>query len=201
MKTVLTLLLAFMLAACASVNRMEGEQVVNGKLAVQVDEAWNQVEDRWEGTPYETWTQEGIPLDHLRIWGGVQPGQPLMTRPMFYSREPDAREPRVPTFRTGLTPERLVALFEELYANAGTVTLTKVERAAFAGQNGVRFEFTLERRRDDLTMRGVGWIAVRPDPVRGEELYAATFVAPRAAFFERLLPKAEAVVKTARVKG
>ena len=35
---------------------------------------------------------------------------------------------------------------------------------------------------------------------QGEELYAATFVAPRLAFYERLLPMAEAVVKTARVR-
>ena len=43
----------------------------------------------------------------------------------------------------------------------------------------------------------LGW----PDPVYGEELYAATFVAPRLSFYQRLLPMAEAVVKTARIKG
>jgi hypothetical protein len=32
-------------------------------------------------------------------------------------------------------------------------------------------------------------------------LFAATFAAPRLAFFPRLLPMAEAVVKTARIKG
>lgn len=200
MRLLAPLLLAASLAACTSIVEMKGDQVVNDRLAVHVSEAWNLVIDRWEGKPYETWTQEGIPLDHLRFWGGVQPGQPLMNKPMVFSRSPDAKEPRVPTFRTGLTPEKLVSLFEELYANAGTVTITKVEPTVFAGHKGVRFEFTLERRRDDLGMRGVGWLAVRPDPVVGEELYAATFVAPRAAFFQRLLPMAEAVVKSAWVK-
>jgi hypothetical protein len=107
----------------------------------------------------------------------------------------------VPTFRAGLGPEMLVSLFEQLYATAGTVNITRVEPTVFAGQKGVRFEFTLERRRDDLSMRGVGWIMVRPDPTWGEELYAATFVAPKLAFYDRLLPMAEAVVKTARVRG
>jgi hypothetical protein len=65
----------------------------------------------------------------------------------------------------------------------------------------VRFEFTLARRSDDLNMRGVGWAAVRPDPMWGEELFAATFVAPRLGFYPHLLPMAEAVVKTARVQG
>lgn len=201
MKRMAAIALVLLLAACGTVTRMDGEQVVNGRLAVQVSDAWNKVNDPWDVTPYDTWTQEGIPLDHLRFWGGVRPGQPLMTKYAFYSRAPDAREPRVPTFRQGLTPEKLVSLFEEFYATAGTVTITRVEPALFAGEKGVRFEFSLSRRRDDLDMQGVGWVAVRPDPVFGEELYAATFVAPRLSFYKRLLPMAEAVVKTARVKA
>lgn len=201
MKRLAALLPVVLLAACASMSSMQGEQVVNERLAVDVPKAWNKVTDRLVQDPYETWTQEGLPLDHLRFWGAVRPGQPLMIKPAMFSREPDAKEPRVPTFRQGLTPEKLVNLFEELYATAGTVTITKVDRAEFAGQKGVRFEFTLARRRDDLGMQGVGWVAVRPDPVYGEELYAATFVAPRLSFFPRLLPMAEEVVKTARVKA
>jgi hypothetical protein len=201
MKKVIALLLAVLLAACANVSRMDGEQVVNDRLAVHLTDAWNKVSDPWEVDPYDTWTQEGIPLDHLRLWGGVRPGQPLMTKPAVFSRAADAKDRRVPTFRVGLTPERLVSLFEELYATAGAVTVTRMEPAMFAGQKGVRFEFTLARRSDDLDMQGVGWVAVRQDATWGEELYAATFVAPRLSFFQRLLPMAEAVVKSARIRG
>jgi hypothetical protein len=201
MKRLLPFALVLLLAACANVSRMEGEQVVNERLAVQPTQAWNKVSDPWDVDPYDTWTQEGIPLDHLRFWGGVRPGQPLMTKYAPFSREPDARAPRVPTFRQGMTPEKLVNLFEELYATAGTVGITKVEPTVFAGQKGVRFEFTLARRRDDLDMRGVGWVAVKADPVWGEELYAATFVAPKLSFYQRLLPMAEGVVKTARIRN
>lgn len=200
MKRWFVLVLVLLLAACANVQRIQGEQVVNERLVVQVGDAWNKVSDPWDADPYDTWTQEGVPLDHLRIWGGVHPGQPLMTRPAVFSRAADAKQPRVPTFRPGLGPERLVSLFEELYATAGTVNVTRIEPAEFAGLKGVRFEFTLARRRDDLAMRGVGWVAVRSDPTWGEELYAATFVAPKLAFFDRLLPIAEAVVRTARVR-
>jgi hypothetical protein len=200
-RRLLPLVLALLLAACASVSRMDGDQVVNERLAVHLTDAWNKVSDPWDVDPYDTWTQEGIPLDHLRLWGGVRPGQPLMTRPAMFSREPDAKERRVPTFRTGLPPEKLVGLFEELYATAGTVAITRVEPAVFAGQKGVRFEFTLARRSDDLGMQGVGWVAVRSDPTWGEELYAATFVAPRLSFYARLLPMAEAVVRTARIRA
>ena len=201
MKRFFALALVLLLAACANVQRMHGEQVVNGRLVVEVGDAWNKVSDPWDVDPYDTWTQEGVPLDHLRFWGGVHPGQPLMTKAAPFTRAADAKDPRVPTFRAGLGPERLVSLFEELYASAGAVTITRIEPTVFAGQKGVRFEFTLERRRDDLSMRGVGWVAVRADPTWGEELYAATFVAPKLAFYDRLLPAAEAVVKTARVRG
>jgi hypothetical protein len=201
MKILLSLLLALLLAACTSISRMDGDQVVNERLSVHVSQAWNRVSDPWEVPPYDTWTQEGIPLDHLRIWGGIRPGQAIMVNYPEYSREADARQRRVPRFRAGLTPEKLVSLFEEFYATAGTVAITKVEPTVFAGQKGVRFEFTLARRRDDLNLRGVGWVAVRPDPTYGEELYAATFVAPRLSFYQRLLPMAEEVVKTARIKG
>ncbi|MBK6006545.1 hypothetical protein JJB11_10620 [Ramlibacter ginsenosidimutans] len=201
MKRFFAVALVLLLAACANVQRMHGEQVINDRLVVQVGDAWNKVSDPWDADPYDTWTQEGVPLDHLRFWGGVRPGQPLMTKVALFSRAPDAKDPRVPTFRPGLGPERLVSLFEELYATAGTVAITRIEPTVFAGQKGVRFEFTLERRRDDLSMRGVGWVAVRTDPTWGEELYAATFVAPRLAFYDRLLPVAEAVVKTARVRA
>ena len=144
LKRLAPLVLAFSLAACTTISKMEGDQVVNERLSVHVSSAWNKVSDPWEVDPYDTWTQEGIPLDHLRFWGGVRPGQPLMTKPAVFSRAPDAKEPRVPTFRPGLTPEKLVSLFEELYATAGPVTVTKVEPTVFAGQRGVRFEFNVE---------------------------------------------------------
>jgi hypothetical protein len=199
-KIVLALLTVAALSGCMSVARMHGEQAVQGKLVVTVSEAWNKVHDPGDIDPFETWTREGLPLDHLRFWGGLKAGDALMTRPMVYLRNEDQRRQRVPTFRAGLPPEKLVSLFEELYANSGAVTVTKMDPVVFAGRKGVRFEFTLARRADDLTMRGVGWVAVKPDAANGDELYAATFVAPKLAFFDRLLPSAEAVVKTARIR-
>lgn len=196
MKVVWTLLLAAVLAGCASMGKVDGDQVVNDRLVVQLPSAWNKVKDPWDVDPYDTWTQEGVPLDQLRLWGGIASGMPLMNRPPNTSRAPDARDIRVPTFRTGMTPEQVVTLFEQFYATHGTVRMTRVEPDRFAGQPGVRFEFTVARRIDDVVLQGVGWAAARDDA-----LYAATFVAPRLSFFARLRPMAEAVVKTARIKA
>jgi hypothetical protein len=156
MKRWLALLLVLALAACTTITKVEGEHVVHGRLAVQVSAAWNKINDPWVNEPYDTWTQEGLPLDHLRLWGGVKNGEPLVSKPMVFFRFAGEKDPRVPTFRSGMSPEKLVNLFEQLYANAGTVRITKVEPAVFAGEKGVRFEFSLARRGDDLSMRGVG---------------------------------------------
>jgi hypothetical protein len=196
MKAIFALLLAALLAGCASIGKVEGEQVVNERLAVKLSAAWNKVSDPWEVDPYDTWTQEGMPLDQLRLWGGVRSGQPLMIKPAVYLRRDDQKEARVPTFRTGMSREQLVNLFEQLYATAGSVRITRAEPDTFAGLQGVRFEFTLVRRLDDVVVQGVGWAAAR-----GDELYAATFTAPRLSFFGRLRPLAEAVVRTARIQA
>jgi hypothetical protein len=195
-KRIAALLLALALGACTSIAKVEGDQVVNNKLVVHVPAAWNKVTDPWEKEPYDIWTQEGIPLDHLRLWGGVKSGKALVAKPTVLFRAPGEKDARYPTFVTGLPPDKLVSLFESLYAHEGTVQITRIDPAVFAGAKGVRFEFTLARRADDLTLKGVGWAAVHND-----ELYAATFAAPRLAFFDKLLPMAEAVVKTARIRG
>ncbi|MBI5279637.1 MAG: hypothetical protein HY854_24605 [Burkholderiales bacterium] len=196
MKRLIALLLALVLAACTTISKVEGDQLVNGRLKVSVPAAWNHVQPPWDKEPYDTWTQEGMPLDHLRLWGGVESGQALMRKPTVFFRSRGEKDARVPTFKAGMPPEKLVSLFEELYALSGAVKLTRVEPATFAGQKGVRFEFTLARRWDDLPMKGVGWVAVKD-----ERLYAATFLAPRLSFYERLLPMAESVVNTAQIRG
>lgn len=196
MRALAALLLASVLAACTSIAKVDGEQVVGGKLAVTLPDAWNKVTDPWERGRYDMWTQEGIPLDHLRLWAGLRPGESLVATPTVLFRAPGEKDPRYPTFTAGLRPHRLVNLFEQLYANEGVVEVTRIDPALFAGQKGVRFEFTLARRADDLVLRGVGWAAEH----RGE-LYAATFAAPKLAFYPRLLPMAEAVVRSARIKG
>lgn len=196
MKRLAIVLAAVVLAACTTVAKVEGDQVVHDRLAVHVPGAWNKINVPFSGEPYDTWTQEGLPLDHLRLWGGVKAGDPLVEKPAVFFRFAGEKDPRVPTFRSGMSSEKLVNLFEQLYANAGTVRITKVEPTVFAGEKGVRFEFSLARRGDDLQMRGVGWLAVK-----NEQLYAATFVAPQLHFFGKILPMAEAVVKTARIRG
>jgi hypothetical protein len=194
MKKLLAILIVALLTGCAAVVKVEGDQVVNERMNVKLSEAWNKLANYGVKQPYEVWTQDGPSLDHLRFWAGIQSGQALMATPNVPSGQ---KAPRVPTYASGMAPDQLVNLFEILYSADGSmVKMTKVEPAPFAGEQGVRFEFTIARKRDDLELRGVGWMAVRKN-----ELYAATFVAPRLAYFAKLLPKAESVVASARIKS
>lgn len=193
MKKILIVLLAALLTACSSIVKVEGDQVVNNRMAVKLTDAWNKIPVR---QPFDAWTQEGITLDHLRFWAAVKPGEPLLT--LAPGMVPAGQKPpRVPTFAAGLAPDQLVNLFEVLYSADGSIVkVTKVGPGVFAGEKGIRFEFAVTRKGDDVQLLGTGWVSVRKD-----ELFAATFVAPKLAFYPRLLPKAESVVSTAHIKG
>jgi hypothetical protein len=197
-KTLASMLLATaaLLAGCVGVVKIEGDQVINNRMAIKVTDAWNKVNLPGNRQPFEAWTQEGITLDQLRMWAAVAPGQSLVAAPT--SAPPAGQKAALlPTFRAGMPPDQLVNLFERMFSIDGSVvTLGKVEPAPFAGEPGVRFEFSVARKSDDVQLRGMGWIMVR-----NNELYAASFTAPRLGFFANLLPKAEAIVATARVKS
>lgn len=195
MKLLFVFVLAAFLAGCAGVVKVEGDQVVNGRMTVKVTEAWNKVSVAGNAQPFDVWTQEGLSLDHLRLWAAVKTGQSLITLPPG-STPAGQKAPRLPTYRAGMPPDELVGLFELMYSADGSIfSMSKVEPTRFAGESGVRFEFTVLRKRDDVPLRGVGWIAVN-----NNELFAASFVAPRLSFFPRLLPRAESIVETARIK-
>lgn len=197
MKKILCLLLVVALSACTSIVKVEGEQVVNSRLSVRVTEAWNKIAPPGSQQPYELWTQEGVTLDQLRIWVAVRPQQALVMAPVKAGAAPGAKPARVPTFEAGMQPDQLVSLFEAVYSIDGSmVQMTRIEPDTFAGQRGVRFEFSVTRKEDDVQLSGIGWVAVR-----NNELFAATFVAPRLYFYGRLQPKAETVIRTAQIKG
>ena len=197
MKKILVLFLVALLAACTSIVKVEGDQLINSRMTVKLPEAWNKVSMPGNKQPFDVWTQEGLPIDHLRFWAGVASNQELMKRPPGAPVPAGGKAARTPTYVAGMQPDQLVNLFETLYAADGSsVTMNKVEPAVFAGEKGVRFEFSVVRKGDDVQLRGVGWVAINKN-----ELFAATFVAPRLSFFQRLLPKAENVVQTARIKA
>jgi hypothetical protein len=181
---------AVSLAGCAAVSHVtKGDVTLRDRLVVTVDQPWNQFE-RGLGDNTPTWTQDGITVDALRFYPGLKDGELLAPTPT----QDKGAKPLA--FKSAMSPREVVALFEALHARDGAFTLTRVAPEPFVGTNGMRFEFTLVRQVDEVTLQGVGWLAVKDGA-----LYAITFAAPRLAFFPRHAKLAEALARTARVKG
>lgn len=179
-----------LIAGCAQVSHVAtGEVTLKNRLVVTVDKPWNQFERGLDdATP--TWTQDGITVDALRFYAGLKDGDLLAPTPA------GAKAVKPLAFRASMQTAELVSLFEGLYARDGsTFTLQRVAPHPFAGGDGFRFEFASIRKNDEVHLSGVGWGAIR-----GGELFAITYTAPRLSFFARHLGSAEAIVKSARVR-
>lgn len=188
------LLAALVLSGCAAVSKVAtGEAVIRDRLAVTVDQPWNQFERGIaDNTP--TWTHEGITVDALQFYVGIKDGQ-VIAQARDTSGSGKSEAPL--TFRASMQPAEIVALYQGLLTRDGSsFTLEKLEPAEFLGQRGFRYEYSLVRKFDDVRLRGVGWGAVR-----NGELFVIQFSAPRLAFFSRYAPLAEKVALSARVKG
>jgi hypothetical protein len=183
------LVLAAVLAGCANVVKIgPGDTVVADRVAVNIDGAWNQLNLPGTATA-ATWTQDGITLDLLQFYVAVKDGVVLAPTA--------AKEQRPLVFKAGMQPHEIVALFQGLYTRDGsTFALDRLEPADFLGGSGFRFQYTVVRKEDDVKLSGVAWGAVR-----GNELFAMTFTAPRAGFFPRHEKRVEQIAKTARLKG
>jgi hypothetical protein len=182
----LVLGVALLAAGCASVNKIAtGDQVVGDRLHVNLSGAWNQV--NLPGADTIVWTRDGVTLDALQFWVGVRDGQPMA---------PPGQDKRPLTFRAAMQPHEIAALMQGYYARDGsTVTVDKLEPSEFAGAKGVRIEFTMVRKFDEVRLSGLAFASVS----RGE-LVALGFIAPRLGFFARHQPLVEQIARSARLK-
>jgi hypothetical protein len=193
MRRLLLLLVAFELAGCAVVPKMEKvespQQNIGARLEVTLDQTWNHFQSA-QIAPARVWTTEGLPIDELRVYAGVKGGEAI-----------DAGAPVVAgakkiEFRAGMQPDEIVAMFEGLYTKGGsTFKLDKLEPWSFGGEKGFRFEFTFTRKVDGVVNLGVGY-----GTVSKEELFALLYFAPRLGFFPRNKDKVEQVARSARLK-
>jgi hypothetical protein len=178
--------LALALAACANqaIRIGPGDTVVGKRLSVHIDSAWNQL--NLPGDQGMVWTQEGLTIDNLRFWSGVKDGQPIA---------PPVKDQRPLNFKSGMQPHEVVALYQGYFALGGsTFTLDKLEPTEFLGRKGFRFQFTVQRKIDDVKLSGVAWAAVVD-----QDLYAMSFTAPRAGFFPRWQGRVEQIARAARL--
>jgi hypothetical protein len=190
MKKLLSIaVLAAVLAGCANVTRIPaGDTLVAGKVALTLDAAWNQVNLPNQNN-VTTWTMDGITVDQLQFYVGLKDGERL--------GPPPVRDQRPLEFKATMQAHEIVQLFQGLYSRDGsTFTMERLEPTDFMGQKGFRFQYTVVRKVDDVKLAGMAWAAVR-----NGELYAMTYTAPRAGFFQRHQASVEQIAKSARGRG
>lgn len=181
-----------MLTGCASVvtHVATGETTVQNRLKIQVDTAWNQF-DHGLTDKVPTWTIEGITVDALKFYVGVQDGKELAPLPS------NAKGVTPLIFRASMQPADIVALYQSLLTRDGSsFELLKLEPAEFLGQKGFRFEYALNRKSDDVRMSGLAYGAVR-----NGELFVIQYSAPRLEFFPRYRTQVERLISSAKLQG
>lgn len=182
------LTLSLLLSGCAAVNVVaQGEAVVGQRLALQVDRPWNQFAGHVVQVP--TWTHDGITVDSLQFYVGIKDGQELPS--------PPAKGSAPLTFKSKMQPSDVVSLFQsQLTRDGSSFQLDRLEPASFLGTPGFRFEYSLNRKSDDVPMKGVAVATIRQG-----ELFVMHYTAPRLVFFPRYLGAFESLVKSAAIKG
>jgi len=184
--------LVLLLGACAApVTKVStGDALVGNRLAVKVDTAWNQFSHGLtDNTP--TWTIEGITIDALQFYPGIKDGQPIASTPN------NAKGVAPLTFKASMQPADIVALYQSLLTRDGSsFTLDKLEPTDFLGGKGFRFEYSLNRKIDDVPMRGLAY-----GTVRNGELFVIVYSAPRLVFFPRYQGRVENLVRNVQLKA
>ncbi len=165
------------------------ETVLPGQFSVKGQAGWNRLDEGGKVDRDLWWTVNGAPLDLVRFFTGLAPGQPMI------QVKGQAAQKRMPTFQAKMQPEEIVEMYEALVTSDGnTFKRDKLAPCAFAGGDGFRFEFTLVRKSDEVTLKGAGWGVVRND-----KLYLMVFQAARIHYYPDLLPKVEAMAASARI--
>lgn len=183
-------LATLLFAGCVAVTKVEtGQTVVSERLVLNVASSWNRFE-RGQADNTPTWTKEGITVDALQFYVGVKEGQVISSGPR------DSKDAPL-TFKAGMQPAEVVALFQAMHTRTGsTFSLDKLEPTEFVGSKGFRYEFSVTRKVDDVMLRGVAYGAIR-----NGELFVISYTAPRLAFFAKYVQQVEALARGATVKG
>lgn len=194
----LILALTFLLASCASVNKVEpGEQLIGNRLSLTIDGRWNQY-GYYYFNPAQVWTIDGLPVDQLLVYSGIVNDKPM--HPVV-----ENEEHKSVVFRADMTNEELVAMFQKLLTRDGSVLrVGKIEPYDFDGRKGVRFGFARAEVRYDRSLIGItdspAYDGLGFAVIDKRELFALIYFAPRLGFFPRHKDRVEAIARSAKIR-
>ena len=193
MKTTLALAAALSLSACATYGLVPANQTVTAAkrfCVVTPPTAWNRMPRTPDMLPQEeNWTQNGVVLDSVSFFGGVESGGAL-------TRQRRKADQQVPVYRAGMTPPELTGMVESYYRVKGGITQftpTTVEPIPFLGTTGIAMDFDYLTG-DDVRRKGRAVMAEV-----GGRLYLMTLDGTRSHYFDAARPDFDAMVASARV--
>ncbi|MEE8187602.1 MAG: hypothetical protein V3T80_00195 [Kiloniellales bacterium] len=124
------------LSACAQYSLVEAKkQEIGGAYTVEAQIAWNKSS---EGK-LEIWTVDGPSLNAVRFFKGLGDGDALFKIP-----RKTKEEAKLPTYRSGMTPNDVMDLVADSVARIGAndVQTRNLRPIDFGGNPGFRFEVT-----------------------------------------------------------
>lgn len=160
--------------------------VARQAMAVTPRQAWNRAA-RPAHLPRiaEVWTMDGLPLNALTFFGGIEPGKRL------FSRSAVSDDQQLPVFRADMQPQEVVEFVEtSLRVTFGTTqfAVTDLKPARFAGQPGFQFDY-LTVDSDEVRRRGRA-----AGTVAGGKLYLIVFEAAATYYFDRHIAEVDHII-------
>ncbi len=185
LKTIALISILGSLGACASYSKVNtGQQSIEG-LKFNVAKSSNLLSAKY-GTAQQ-WSREGVSVDRLLIYSGVENAISIQTLPPGSKEKPTL-------FIATMQPDQLVSMFEQMYRSSGyDFENKKTDLTEFGGKRGVRFEFSAIRKSDNVRMTGLGYASVHAN-----KLYAMVYHAPRLHFYPRDSAEMEAATGVTR---
>lgn len=170
------------------IDKNQAVVVAKSSLEVTPDEDWN----RWTGRPIkksEVWTIDGPSLNELYFVAGLAPGETLY-------RDVAKKDRPLPKLGTNLQLTDIPEFVESstrIALGTSVFEITNVEPATLGGHGAVRFSYEYAIEGSPLRRNGVAIGTV----VDGN-LNLISFVAPSIFYFERDMPRVEAIFASAQ---
>jgi hypothetical protein len=193
MRPILLLALSLLMASCGSSYKLvKAEPVKVSKGTIQVVPSMT-----WNRTPYypgglnsqEGWTQNGLTLDQVWFFGGVDEGKSI-------AKQGKKADRQVPNFKADMLPQDLVSLLEAYYRivqQARVFESTSVKPVTVGGEPGIRAAFSYVA--DDEVRRNGNAVLV----VKNNKLYGMVLQAAALHYYDSLLPEFDKIVASATI--
>lgn len=183
--------LTSVLSACISTTKVGSGPVKMGdSMQLTLGKAWNQVNANGLNGPHrDTWTLEGLPVDTLMVYSGVNDGE------IIHPERASQNDKKNFIFKSTMNAEQIVALFQgDLTRDGSTFELLKLEPSVFGGSKGYHFEFRILRKTDNLEVLGNADMSV----IKGK-LYALVYQAPKLTFYPSHIESVRQVAQSVKI--